>query len=171
MSKINQIIQKARECLGTPYLYGGESFKEGGFDCSGLCYYVYSECGVKIGRTTYDQIKLGTKIANKSDLKAGDLIFTNFSKGQPQHVMLYAGNGKVIEAKRTGTKISEHSNWEWEGQARRIINNSIESTQVSNENIFYRVVCGSYNSKSHAQEMQDKLKKAGFDSFLVTFNK
>ena len=48
---------------------------------------------------------------------------------------MYSGNGKVIEAKKTGTKISEHSNWKWEGEARRylddndtISDNSSEST-------------------------------------------
>ena len=31
----------------------------------------------------------------------------------------------------------------------------------------YRVVCGSYNSKDNAVAMQDKLKAAGFSSFLI----
>lgn len=36
---------------------------------------------------------------------------------------------------------------------------------------YYRVCVGSYNNKANAQEQQDKLKKAGFDSFLVAFKK
>jgi len=36
---------------------------------------------------------------------------------------------------------------------------------------FFRVVVGSYQSRNNATEMQDRLKKAGFDSFLVIFEK
>ena len=32
----------------------------------------------------------------------------------------------------------------------------------------YRVVCGTYADKANAIAQQEKLKKAGFDSFLVT---
>lgn len=32
---------------------------------------------------------------------------------------------------------------------------------------FFRVVVGSYSERSNAEQMQDKLKKAGFDSFLL----
>ena len=38
-------------------------------------------------------------------------------------------------------------------------------------NTYYRVCVGSYKSKANAEEQQKKLKKAGFDSFLVAFNK
>lgn len=34
---------------------------------------------------------------------------------------MYSGNGKVIEAQKTGTKIKEHSDWKWAGEARRYL--------------------------------------------------
>ena len=39
------------------------------------------------------------------------------------------------------------------------------------EEIFYRVVCGSYVNKEKAEEQQAKLKEKGFDSFLAIFKK
>lgn len=36
---------------------------------------------------------------------------------------------------------------------------------------FYRVVVGSYKDKKNAEEQQEKLKKAGFDSFLSYYEK
>jgi N-acetylmuramoyl-L-alanine amidase len=36
---------------------------------------------------------------------------------------------------------------------------------------FYRVVVGSYRDKKNAEEQQEKLKKAGFDSFLSYYEK
>ena len=36
---------------------------------------------------------------------------------------------------------------------------------------FYRVICGSYTDKKNAEAMQEKLKKAGFDSFLEAVSK
>jgi N-acetylmuramoyl-L-alanine amidase len=38
---------------------------------------------------------------------------------------------------------------------------------ASNENIFYRVVVGSYADKDNAEKRVEELKKAGFDSFIV----
>lgn len=40
-----------------------------------------------------------------------------------------------------------------------------------NKDIYYRVCVGSFNDKANAMAQQDKLKKAGFDSFLVAFEK
>lgn len=39
------------------------------------------------------------------------------------------------------------------------------------EGTYYRVVCGSYQNRANAEEMQGKLKAAGFDSFLLAYNK
>ena len=36
---------------------------------------------------------------------------------------------------------------------------------------YYRVICGSYTERANAEAMQNKLKKAGFDSFLEAVSK
>ena len=42
---------------------------------------------------------------------------------------------------------------------------------TKDEETYYRVCVGSFKDKNIAQEQQDKLKKAGFDSFLVAYKK
>ncbi len=93
---------------GTPYSWGGgtpsgpsRGFGRGantvGFDCSSLVQYAWSKAGVKLPRTTYDQIKVGQAVPNIGQARPGDLMFPSTG-----HVQMYLGNGKVVEAPRTG---------------------------------------------------------------------
>ena len=53
MMKIQEtILNNCKKHLGTPYVWGGESLSEGGFDCSGFVYVVLNESNIKIRRTT-----------------------------------------------------------------------------------------------------------------------
>lgn len=174
----NDVVKKARELIGYPYRWGGDSPSEGGFDCSGLIYYIYTSFGISVSRTTYTQINDGRKITDKNKLQLGDLIF-NFDKaGVPQHVLLYSGNGYVIESKYEGTKISEHNKWNWEGVAVRILKDELvmPSPPISKvpsdqtQEVYYRVICGSYKERVNAVAQQERLKKVGFDSFLAIYN-
>ena len=169
MSNKEKLLKIARSYIGVPYLYGGNTPK--GFDCSGFVQYVYKEFGINIPRTTFDQINIGTKINDKSKLQAGDLIFNLDKNNSPYHVFMYSEDNKVIEAKKTGTLISEHNSWLWHGVAVRIIDISKdENISVSQDKkLYYRVVVGSFNNKSLALEQQEKLKKSGYDSFLDAF--
>lgn len=45
------------------------------------------------------------------------------------------------------------------------------TTNTSSGDTYYRVIVGSFKDKANAQAQQDKLKKAGFDSFLEAFKK
>lgn len=170
MSDKEKLLKIARSYIGTPYLYGGNTPK--GFDCSGFVQYVYKEFGINIPRTTYDQINIGTKINDKSKLQAGDLIFNLDKNNSPYHVFMYSEDNKVIEAKKTGTLISQHNSWLWHGVAVRIINDISKNENISasqDKKLYYRVVAGSFNNKSLALEQQEKLKKSGYDSFLDAF--
>jgi cell wall-associated NlpC family hydrolase len=95
-----KILASAHSQIGKPYVWGGESRSEGGFDCSGLIYAAYLAQGIKIPRTTYEQVKVGKPI-KWGQFRPGDLIFTNGGG----HVVLYAGGGKVIAASRPGTAV------------------------------------------------------------------
>lgn len=99
----NEIIVHARSYLGKPYVWGGESMSEGGYDCSGLLYAVLRDCGYSNTRTTASGYsKVGKHIA-VGQQKAGDLLFF----GKPvTHCAIYIGNGKMIESRggRTNTK-------------------------------------------------------------------
>lgn len=95
-----KILEAAHKQVGQPYVWGGESRAEGGFDCSGLIQWAYDQVGIQIPRVTTDQIKAGRAIP-WGKFKPGDLIFSN--KGG--HVVMYVGGGKVIAAPHTGTVV------------------------------------------------------------------
>lgn len=94
-----KVIEIAERYLGTPYVWGGSS--PSGFDCSGLCVYVFKQVGVTLSRTTYSQIQ-GGKAVDKKDLRAGDLVFFNIYGSGASHVGIYAKNGKFIHATQPG---------------------------------------------------------------------
>jgi cell wall-associated NlpC family hydrolase len=103
-----QALGVARQYLGTPYRWGGES-PATGFDCSGLMQYAYKQLGVDIPRVSQDQFRSGQQVPRES-LQPGDLVF--FSKaGDVHHVGMYVGDGKFLHAPRTGdvVKISSLS--------------------------------------------------------------
>ncbi len=119
-SKGQQAVSIAKQYLGTPYVWGGET--PDGFDCSGLMQYVYKKMGYDISRTTYTQINDG-KAVSKENLQPGDLVFFGDSSS-PHHVGMYIGNGQYLHAPKTGdvVKISDLNARSDYAGARRIIN-------------------------------------------------
>ena len=103
----DQIVAKAKTCMGVPYVRGGQSMK--GFDCSGLVYYVLKNLGYSPNRTAATQYKMGTYVS-KSNLQPGDLVFfAGTYKAGISHVGIYMGDGKFIHAPHSGdvVKISD----------------------------------------------------------------
>lgn len=99
-----QILSKAQQYLGTPYVYGGAS--PAGFDCSGFVYYVLKTLGFSPYRTPADQYKQGTYVA-KSDLQVGDIVFfANTYASGISHVGIYAGNGQFIHSPNSRSVVS-----------------------------------------------------------------
>jgi cell wall-associated NlpC family hydrolase len=84
---------------GTPYVYGGNA--PGGFDCSGLVQWVYHKVGIALPRTAAAQATAGQPIS-LSQLQPGDLLF--FYK-PVEHVVIYVGNGKIVEASQPGQPV------------------------------------------------------------------
>lgn len=93
------VVGIAERYLGVPYVWGGDT--PSGFDCSGLVQYCYRKIGIDVGRTTWDQMGCGTRIA-VSALQPGDLVF--FRGGE--HVGIYVGDGTYIHAPHTGAVVS-----------------------------------------------------------------
>lgn len=98
------IVDYIKQFIGTPYVWGGQS--PGGFDCSGLLVYGFKNFGINLSRTTYTQIGQGQAI-NIKGLGVGDLVFFETDGGTkgPDHVGIYAGNGKMIHAPRPGKAV------------------------------------------------------------------
>ena len=113
-SLIVNVITFALAQLGKPYVYGGEG--PNGWDCSGLIQGAYLHIGVRLPRTTFDQVNVGRPLYNTSQLQPGDLLFIPGSDGTPSapgHVGMYLGAGLLIQAPQTGdvVKISPLSQW------------------------------------------------------------
>ncbi len=105
-SQYGGVVGVAMRYLGTPYVWGGAS--PGGFDCSGLVMYAYSQVGVSLPHYTGAQWNVGVAVS-RSDLQPGDLVFFD-GLG---HVGIYIGGNQFIHAPHTGdvVKISSISGW------------------------------------------------------------
>lgn len=100
------IVDEAKEYLGLPYVWGGNS-KEKGVDCSGLVQQVYKSFGYDLPRVSADQARSGTAVRSLAEAQPGDLIaWDNSSRNNgADHIAIYIGDGKMIEAPRTGLDV------------------------------------------------------------------
>ncbi|MFS0885330.1 C40 family peptidase [Aeromicrobium sp. 179-A 4D2 NHS] len=103
-----KIVRVAAKYKGTPYVWGGTTPK--GFDCSGYVQYVVKKAvGKKLPRIAGDQMRAAKKVS-KSAKKKGDLI--GFSNGGGYyHIGIYAGDGKIWHAPRTGETVKKVKIW------------------------------------------------------------
>jgi peptidoglycan DL-endopeptidase CwlO len=92
-------VQYAETRLGCPYVWGAAGPRT--YDCSGLVMDAYAHMGVRLPRMTYDMIRVGTPV-DRADVRAGDLVFSDFSGRGPEHVQLAVSSTKVIEAPTPG---------------------------------------------------------------------
>lgn len=90
-------INWAQTKLGHKYIWGGESDKEGGFDCSGLMQAAYFQAGVELPRVAQDQYRATSDHPARGELRPGDLVFYGTSKNI-HHVGLYLGSGTMLHA-------------------------------------------------------------------------
>ncbi|MGO4258752.1 transglycosylase SLT domain-containing protein [Marmoricola sp. RAF53] len=100
------VVAEARKYLGLPYVWGGESITKG-VDCSGLVQSVYKTLGYDLPRLSADQARSGRKVESMAQAQPGDLIAWNNSSRNSgaDHIAIYIGDGKMIEAPRTGLKV------------------------------------------------------------------
>ncbi|MFI8997149.1 NlpC/P60 family protein [Streptomyces sp. NPDC053542] len=102
-TKAEKAIAFARAQLGKPYVWGATGPTS--YDCSGLTQAAWKAAGVSLPRTTWDQVKVGTRVAT-GDLQPGDLVFFY---DDISHVGMYIGDGKMIHAPKPGANVRVES--------------------------------------------------------------
>ena len=90
------IIERSREYLEAPYLWGGRTHM--GIDCSGFTQIVYKLAGYRIPRDSSDQAGTGTTLNMLPEARAADLLFFDNEEGQIIHVGILMDNGQIIHA-------------------------------------------------------------------------
>lgn len=113
--KAAQLIAKAEQYLGTPYVWGG--YSPSGFDCSGFVSYVVNNCGAgfNFGRLTAESWRRQCSIISASQARPGDLIFFQgtYNTSGASHVGIYLGDGKMIHC-GSPVKISSINTAYWQ---------------------------------------------------------
>ena len=95
------VVNEAKKYLGSPYEFGANGDKPGQkMDCSRFVQNVMRKMGVAISRTTHTQKNEGTPV-NINDMQPGDCIYYD------GHVVMYIGNGRIIEASSVKGKVAE----------------------------------------------------------------
>ena len=102
----NKLVTLAEELIGKPYKYGAKPEEAPDFfDCSSFTQYIFKRVGIELPRSTIAQAEYGESV-ELENIRPGDLIFMHgvrgfYNRNFPEgigHVILYAGNGKVIHA-------------------------------------------------------------------------
>ena len=95
MATRNALIANAKQYLGLPYVWGGNSLTNG-VDCSGYTKLIYAQYGVELQRHSGHQAQQGTAVTMET-IRPGDLVFYA-RNGVVYHVAIYIGNGQIIHA-------------------------------------------------------------------------
>lgn len=139
--KIEKVIEKGCEVLGTPYVYGAtrlhngfgkinKGFSDKEFDCSSLMQYIfYYGANIYLQVNTRTQVFQGESV-KKEEVKRGDLLFlTNDSRKDKKgtervgHVALYLGNNYILHTASDHAVIEQMTakRWAYFICARRVI--------------------------------------------------
>jgi len=115
---LDEMIEKAKQFLGLPYLWGGNS--SFGFDCSGFVQTLFFQMGVQLPRDASLQVKVDNMEEIASHLLSkGDLVFFGKFKDRVTHVGIYLDDGRFIHSVTTNkrgphvVKISNLDDPEW----------------------------------------------------------
>ena len=111
---IEYVIRRGGSQIGVPYSWGGgtpsgpsKGVDSGanivGYDCSGFTRFAFAGVGVLIPKYSGDQYDTGRKVP-QSQAKRGDLLF--WGPGGSQHVAIYLGGGRMLEASGSAGKVT-----------------------------------------------------------------
>jgi cell wall-associated NlpC family hydrolase len=120
--RVKVVIGRALAQLGVPYAWGGgdangptRGIRDGGvadafgdynkvgFDCSGLMVHAFAGVGVRLPHYSGYQARAGRHVP-LSAMAPGDMLFWS-DGGAIHHVALYLGNGQMVEAPYSGSRV------------------------------------------------------------------
>ncbi|BCW83153.1 MAG: C40 family peptidase [Paenarthrobacter ureafaciens] len=101
------VVAAAKKYIGVPYVWGGTN-PAVGMDCSGFVQRVFKDLGVDLPRVVSDQMHKGSPVASLAEARAGDLLVSYGG----EHISIYLGNGKAIDAPVPGQTIQIRDAWE-----------------------------------------------------------
>lgn len=99
-SKANIAIAAALRLQGVPYVWGGAS--RHGVDCSGLIMLAYDAAHIYLSHYSGSQWNETIPVPLYA-MRPGDLLFYGWHGDE--HVAMYVGRGRMIEAEMTGTRV------------------------------------------------------------------
>lgn len=127
---VENVIETAKNYLGTPYVYGADRLDPASFDCSSFTRWVYlTALGMDLpwdarNQASYVEALSKRKYTDLKQAKRGDLLFfTSFMGNRPSdyanltpaqkpisHMGIYLGDGKIIHSasKKTGGVRIDH---------------------------------------------------------------
>lgn len=103
--KVGQMINAAMDLArrAVPYVWGGTTAN--GVDCSGLIYYAARAAGIDMPRyRAIDYGRMGTAVS-LAEARPGDIVYYDNPNSTTDHVGIYIGNGKVIQAPQSGDHV------------------------------------------------------------------
>jgi cell wall-associated NlpC family hydrolase len=117
------VIARALAQLGVQYAWGGGNaqgptrgirdggvadafgdYNKVGFDCSGLMIYAFAGVGISLPHYSGYQASAGRRVP-LSQMAPGDMLFWAQGDGRIHHVALYIGNGQMVEAPYSGSRV------------------------------------------------------------------
>lgn len=117
-------LRRAERWLGMPYTWGGGNssgptkgnpYGDGllgrfdatfrGFDCSGLALFAWAPYRTLPHYSAAQRTKAGSFHPTEDELQPGDLLFFSSGGGTIDHVVIYAGAGKVVQAPESGHQV------------------------------------------------------------------
>ena len=110
-TKYTQILQLAKQSMGIPYRFGGNTVE--GFDCSGFVSYIYNAIGINLTRKS-SLMYFEQDTTKVKDPVPGDLVFfKNTFIPDISHMGIYIGNNEFIHASSTGIAIGNVTTKYW----------------------------------------------------------
>jgi hypothetical protein len=92
------LMKAAAELVGVPYVYGGST--PNGLDCSGYVLFVYSQFGIDLPHSVYQQARDAERIDIEDAIPGDIVVFNDYS-----HNGIYAGNGNFYHAPQPGDRV------------------------------------------------------------------